>query len=679
MPKDSILFHALTALALATLVLGMSAAAFIWLAGSGRRPWQLLAAAARLTRHPRVRRAALLDVALQRRLLRIDRVRWALHMAVTWSFLELFLLGSLGLMFADWGLYSLSKDERWFAATNDSAGLVLLAAAGALLVRSYLGAAGAAVRYRLALWALVALAATGFLTEATRQLDEGVARSLAAYSYAGFALSQALAPLDAPWHQVWLGGWWTHAAAGLTLVATLPFGNLLHLLSTPALLLGRASAVASPSGPLPNHVEDGRQKTGRAAPTLSAALTPGDLFALDACTRCGECSAVCEAGAVAEDVRLAAPLCRIRHLRRFARAERGPALANILLRRRRPTDEDVALFSEGLYRCTLCSRCTEVCPAGIDLTSLWIRSRESIAAAGACPAKFGMALDAVDAEHNVLGYPNVERASWVDYMADAPADGFRKDRADVLYYVGCMTSFSPAAQGIAESFARAMMAASVDFALLGEDEWCCGFPLRIAGFGEKARALVEHNVAQVRRLGAKTIVFNCPSCYLNWRHDYAGDLPDVRMLHATQFIDELTTAGRLPLGAVDLAVTYHDPCDLGRNARVFDAPRRAIGAVPGVELREAASSRERALCCGGGGDLEITDAGLASGIADRTCGALAATGAQAVVTACPECFRQLQSGMGRTAGLPVIDICQLVDRSLQAAAASRAEEISTAQ
>lgn len=678
MPKDSILFHALTALTLATLVLGMSAAAFVWLAGSRQRPWRLPAAAGRALLGG-ARLATVLDVALQRRLFRIDRVRWALHMALTWSFLELFLLGSLGLMFADWGLYRLSSDERWFAATNDSAGLVLLVAAAVSLARSYRGGAGAAVRYRLALAALGAMAATGFLTEAARLLDDSVGRGAAAYAFTGFTLSRVLAPLDAPWHQVWLGSWWAHAVAGLTLVATVPFGNLFHMLTAPALLLARSAAVASRRSRRSGSAARGWPEPGAQAPTLTAALTPADLFALDACTRCGQCSTVCEAGAAAPDVRLAAPLCRIRHLRRVARGERGLRPLNLLLGRRPPTEEDARLFSDGLYRCTLCSRCTEACPAGIDLTGLWVRARESIAAAGACPAKFGMALDAVDAEHNVLGYPNVERAGWVDYMADAPADGFRKERATVLYYVGCMTSFSPAAQGIAESFARVMMAAGVDFALLGEDEWCCGFPLRVAGFGDRAQALVEHNVAQVRRLGAKTVVFNCPSCFLNWRHEYGADLPDVRMLHATQFIDELAAEGRLALGEVPLAVTYHDPCDLGRNARVFDAPRRAIAAVPGIQLREAAASRESALCCGGGGDLEITDAELASRIADRTCGALSETGAQAVVTACPECFRQLQSGMTRGPGLPVIDVCQLVDRSLQAVASARAEETGAAR
>lgn len=318
-----------------------------------------------------------------------------------------------------------------------------------------------------------------------------------------------------------------------------------------------------------------------------------------------------------------------------------------------------------LFQCTVCSACTQVCPTRIDLRQFWLAARAEATRRNLAPPGLGLAQANVANTGNVYGYPNDERAGWAEYMDDAPADLYQRETAEVLYFVGCSTAFSPRVQPIAESLVRLMSAAEVDFTILGGDEVCCGFPLQVAGMPDRFHDVVESNLAQVRAREASTIVFNCPACRLMWQEEYARHLPGVRMLHATELLAELSAAGRLPLNELNQTVTYHDPCDLARNGGVYEAPRQLLAAIPGLKLIESHERRERGMCCGGGGDMEMVDPALSQRVATTTVDKLAATGAGTIITACPQCVRTLSRGAERSApGVAVLDIVELLARAL---------------
>ncbi len=329
--------------------------------------------------------------------------------------------------------------------------------------------------------------------------------------------------------------------------------------------------------------------------------------------------------------------------------------------------EGTALSAEQmtrLYQCTLCGHCTQVCPTRIDLREFWLAAREQTVKHKLSPQGLAAARDNIAKTGNVYGYPNDERAGWTEYMDDAPADLYQRGHAEVVYFVGCSSSFSPRVQRIAESFVRVMTVAEVNFAILGEGEVCCGFPLVVAGMRDRAETLIEHNLERVRAIGATTIVFTCPACRMMWQEAYAGHLPGVRLLHSTELLAELTAAQRLPMKDTNRVITYHDPCDLARNGGVYDAPRQVLGAIPGLQVVEAHERRERGLCCGGGGDLEMVDPALAQRVAVRTTSKLAATGAQTIVTACPQCVRTLTRGA--EAGAPGVEVKDVVELLVEA-------------
>jgi len=306
-----------------------------------------------------------------------------------------------------------------------------------------------------------------------------------------------------------------------------------------------------------------------------------------------------------------------------------------------------------------------VCPVKIDLRQFWLAARHQVSCRGLAPEGLGRTRERVTSTGNVYAYPNTERLDWADYMPDAPDDLFRRDRAEVLYFVGCVSSFSPAAQVIPEAFVRVLSAAGVDFTVLGEDERCCGFPLQAAGMPEAVEALKQHNLEQVRARGVKRVVFTCPACRLTWLEEYAPALPNVQLLHATEFLAQLLAEGQLRLGPLDKVVTYHDPCDLGRNGGVYAAPRQVLAAIPGLQVSEVHRRRERSLCCGGGGDLEMVNPELAAQVASSTVRELAASGAEVIVTACQQCLRTLENAArNNNLDVEVLDIVQLVAQAL---------------
>lgn len=318
-----------------------------------------------------------------------------------------------------------------------------------------------------------------------------------------------------------------------------------------------------------------------------------------------------------------------------------------------------------LYECTMCGHCTQVCSTRIDLREYWLAARAQTVTRDLAPPGLKATQDNIAKTGNIYGYQNDERAGWAEYMDDAPADLYQREHAEVVYFVGCSSSFSPRVQRIAESFVRAMTAANVNFTILGAGEVCCGFPLKVAGQREQVQELIEHNLERVRATGATTIVFTCPACRMMWREEYAPHLPDVRMLHATELIVELLKDNRLALKDEARTVTYHDPCDLARNGGVYDPPRQVLAAVPGVQLIEVHERRERGICCGGGGDLEMVDPALSQRVATRTVSKLAATGAETIVTACPQCVRTLTRGAEQhDPTLQVLDLMEVLAQAL---------------
>lgn len=379
-----------------------------------------------------------------------------------------------------------------------------------------------------------------------------------------------------------------------------------------------------------------------------------------ACTGCRICADVCPAVSGSGQGRLSG-LYRLTELRRLLRRRYG--LLGRLLGRREMPAEKLSAYAETVFRCTLCGHCQAACPVGIELKELWFSLRQDLVRQGAYPEKADRIRENLKESHNVFAEDNEERAEWVEDLDEPPADGFIRAQAEMVYFTGCVASYYPLAQKIPGHLARIMTRAGVSFTLLGSHEWCCGYPLISAGQGELAQELIAHNIEAVRGRGARKVLFACPTCFQMWREHYP---PEFELAHSSQWLAETLAKGLLPLKPLNLTVTYHDPCDLGRSAGVYEAPRQVLRLLPGVRFVELAKSRENCRCCGGGGSLEMFDPELTARIADQKVEEILATGAQVVATACQQCVRTITAAVRRRqSALRVMDLTELVFGALE--------------
>jgi len=349
------------------------------------------------------------------------------------------------------------------------------------------------------------------------------------------------------------------------------------------------------------------------------------------------------------------------------------------------------------YQCEECSsgcptvpamRCTAHCPHDLSVRRLVEALRQHVMQerylAGGVEAldgdealrkgvrALGMMGQRITTHYNVSGEDNSARLAWTENLApeDRPEGLVQDKEAELVYFVGCVSAMFPMSYGIPQSFATVLKRAGVHFTTLGEEEQCCGFPLLMAGQLEQAKDLIRHNVEQMRELGVPQVVMTCPSCYHMWHHTYPevlGEELGFEVVHAVEVLSDLVSAGRLELtepkrGGV---VTYHDPCDLGRKSGIYDLPREILEQMPGYTLVEMQQSREHALCCGGGGDLETFDPDLVQEVAAKRIAQAAEVEANVLVSACPQCVRTLsKAARASKVRVRVMDITQFLEKAL---------------
>jgi Fe-S oxidoreductase len=324
---------------------------------------------------------------------------------------------------------------------------------------------------------------------------------------------------------------------------------------------------------------------------------------------------------------------------------------------------------EELWDCTCCFNCVERCPKDVRPAELIIELRGQLVESGRIPETIGAALMGVFRQGNPTGMAREDRAAWVNGTEIKAA----QEGCEVLYFVGCSPAYDPRVQPSTRALAKVLAAAGLDFGTLGTEESCCGNEVRRMGEVGLFEMLVEENGELFRSTGASRLVTISPHCFNTFKNEYGLD--GIEVLHYTQLVAELIEQGRLKFSnEVNKKVTYHDPCFLGKQNHIFDEPRAILKAIPGIELVEMDRSRERSLCCeGGGGRMWAEGTNLEERLAFQRVQEAAETGAEILAVACPFCLLTLEDAVkvqgldeadqdGRT--LQVMDIMELVDQAL---------------
>jgi Fe-S oxidoreductase len=330
--------------------------------------------------------------------------------------------------------------------------------------------------------------------------------------------------------------------------------------------------------------------------------------------------------------------------------------------------------SDKIYTCTMCNYCDSECPSGVKVSELFEEMRQDLIDKEKYPQALDFLKRRLDEAYNVTFDTNEGRIDWTKQIPDSQPEDFLKDKAEVIYFVGCVSSFSPRTFKIPRSIVQVFNEAGVDFGLLGDEEWCCGFPLLSSGMKSEVKKLADHNIREVKKRGAKTLITSCPSCYHTWKHEYgkiSSENIDFEIVHVSQYILNLIEGGKIKLKKFEKRVAYHDPCDLGRNSEVYDEPRKVIESIPGVEFIELSANRNLANCCGGGGNLESLDSDLSARIAESRAREILDADVDILVSACQQCERTLAAALKKLKKetkrkIKVFDIGELVLASIQA-------------
>jgi len=324
-------------------------------------------------------------------------------------------------------------------------------------------------------------------------------------------------------------------------------------------------------------------------------------------------------------------------------------------------------FQEILFSCATCANCVEHCVFTFseDLVNIFIAAREDIVNNGVVPPPVRDYLKNINISGNPYKEPTSERGKWAEGTSIENYDG-----QEYLFYVGCVGSYDERAKKIARAVGNLLVRAGVPMGILGHKELCDGNEVRTLGEAGLFQVLSKQNTSLFNELGVKKIITLDPHAFNAFKNDYPDFGGDFEIYHYTQILVPFFQSKKIPLNEYKARITYHDPCYLGRHNKEYEAPRKILGAIPGVELIEMDQKEENALCCGGGGGNFFTDI-LAGGEDSpnriRVRQALD-TGAEIIAVACPQCAKMLDDGLKTEQlenKLEVLDVAEIVTRALQ--------------
>jgi len=321
-------------------------------------------------------------------------------------------------------------------------------------------------------------------------------------------------------------------------------------------------------------------------------------------------------------------------------------------------------WSEELWLCTTCQWCESRCPREVDITKVILGLRRLAWKERDVPHGLPSLLWDVYFDGNTWGRPPSERSLWA---RGAPIKEFSQ-QDDILFYVGCSAAYDRRIQKVARALAAVLETAGVTFATLGDKEPCCGDAVRSVGHEEYLSEIIDVNARLFEEAGVGTLVAISPHCYDMFANRYPNLSGSFRPLHYVQYLVELIEEEKLKFQhELPLKVTYHDPCYLGRRNNLYEAPRRILQAIPGVELVEMERSREDGLCCGGGGGRMWLETPPGERFGDLRVQEAQTTGASVLATSCPHCVSCLEDSLGVVGAtdLRVMDIAELVQMALQ--------------
>jgi len=496
--------------------------------------------------------------------------------------------------------------------------------------------------------------------------------------------------------------WWLHISTVLGFLIYLPRSKHLHLMATPFNVFFRNYA---PKGALPllENIEE-REDYGV---SKAEQFTWKQLLDGYACTECGRCNTVCPATNTGKPL---FPKEIILGVKEALFVRSGEILgADSLYNRlgvagvsadKTPDEKDAhheqmvggIISNDALWACTTCRACMEICPVAIEhVPKIVDMRRHLVMEESEFPTEVTSLFNNIERNANPWEINNDTRAAWaaglgVPLMSENP-------EADILYWVGCMGSFDKRNQKVATAVAKILLAAKVNFAILGPEESCTGDPARRIGNEYLWQMMAQQNIEVLNGYGfntatndhsnghnghgstsvatkQRTIITACPHCFNTMKNEYTQLGGNYEVVHHTVFIDKLLSDEKitLPEGFDQRKLTYHDPCYIGRYNDVYDEPRRVLTVLNSNGVTEMRRNKNKSFCCGGGGGRAWMEEKVGKRINQTRVNEALETGAEVLAAACPFCITMFDDGIKGVEAegqMQIEDIAEIVAHAIE--------------
>ncbi|MCG7873256.1 MAG: (Fe-S)-binding protein [Candidatus Thiodiazotropha lotti] len=390
------------------------------------------------------------------------------------------------------------------------------------------------------------------------------------------------------------------------------------------------------------------------------------------CVNCGMCAEACLFYTETDDPKYT-PIHKLEPLRRVWEQEYTlwGRLKSMLGLSKPVTNELLEEWETLIYDgCTLCGRCSMVCPVGNDISYMIRRAREGFVAAGYAPEGIKGASRRAVTIGSPMGVKFPALAAQIKHVeADSgltiPVD---VEGADYMALLSSMEIMN--FPEYLEALARIFKQAGVTWTISSEAFEATNSGIQI-GSSDIARELVNRVVVAAEKLKVKYVISpECGHAYtaIRWEGpNLIGRPYDFKVVHILELLDELRSTGRLKTeGTEDDRLTFHDPCQIVRKGGVLEPPRNLLKLVA-TNFVDMNDSREMNWCCGGGGGVSANERAeeLRIKAFKRKKTQLDELNVETLVTACANCRLIIEEGLEEyRMEMPVVGLTEMIAEHL---------------
>jgi Fe-S oxidoreductase len=390
------------------------------------------------------------------------------------------------------------------------------------------------------------------------------------------------------------------------------------------------------------------------------------------CVHCGICAEACLFYTETGDPKRT-PINKTEPLRRIWKSEFTllGRVGKMLGLSKKVDDKLLEEWQELVYdSCTLCGRCSMVCPVGNDITLMIRKTSEGMAAAGQAPEGLIGATNRSVTIGSPMGVKWQALAAQIRHVEEDTGLKIPVDVPDVEYMLLLSSMEIMNFPEFIEAIAKIFDKAGVTWTISSEAFEATNSGIQI-GVSDIAAVLVQRIVDVAEKLRVKTVISpECGHAYMAIRWDgpnLVGKPFGFKVRHILEVLDDLRKEGRLKIGSKESQkITYHDPCQISRRGGVIDEPRRLIDMISDnfVEMPDAGKMN---WCCGAGGGVSANERAddLRLKVFERKKAQIDEVKPDAIMSACSNCRIHLEDGLEEyNMDIPMLSLTETIAEHL---------------